>query len=41
MSGKEKPDDTVSNADTGYETGGVVSASGSSQLTKVKHTLVE
>ena len=42
MSGKqggEKPEDTVSNADTGYETSSVVSASSSSQITKVRHII--
>ena len=35
-----KPDDVASNADTGYETGSVASASSSSQTTKVRHTVV-
>ena len=35
-----KPDDVASNTDTGYETGSVASASGSSQTTKVRHTVV-
>ena len=37
----EKPEETASNADTGYETGSVLSTSSSSQITKVRHTLVE
>jgi hypothetical protein len=39
--GREKPEDTVSNADTGYETGSVVSASSSSQIMKVRHTMIQ
>ena len=35
-----KPDDVASNADTGYETGSVASASSSSQTIKVRHTVV-
>ena len=35
-----KPDDVASNTDTGYETGSVASASSSSQITKVRHTVV-
>ena len=37
----EKRDETASNADTGYETGSVTSVSTSSQITKVRYTLVE
>ena len=41
MSGEqEKPEDMVSNADTGYGTGSIISASSSAQITKVRHTLV-
>ena len=35
-----KPDDVASNTDTGYETGSVASASSSSQISKVRHTVV-
>ena len=35
-----KPVDVASNTDTGYETGSVASASSSSQITKVRHTVV-
>ena len=37
---KAKPDDVVSNTDTGYETGSVASASSSSRTTKVRDTVV-
>ena len=33
----EKPEETVSDADTSYETGSVVSTSNLSQITKVRH----
>ena len=33
----EKRDETASNADTGYETASVTSASSSSQIMKVRH----
>ena len=40
MSGEqEKPEDMVSNADTGYETSSVVSTSSSAQIRKVRHTM--
>ena len=35
-----KPDDMASNTDTGYETGSVASTSSSSQIMKVRHTMV-
>ena len=35
-----KPDDVASNTDTGYETGSVASSSSSSQIMKVRHTVV-
>ena len=38
---QRKPEDMVSNADSGYEIGSIVSALSSAQITKVRHTLVE
>jgi hypothetical protein len=37
--GRDTPDDVVSNTDTGYETSSIISASNSSQITKVRHIL--
>ena len=34
----EKAEDVASNADTGYDTSSIASASSSSQITKVRHT---
>ena len=41
VSGKlEKPEDMISNADTDYDTNSVISASSSSQITKVRHIYI-
>ena len=37
----EEPEETASNADTGHEKSSIVSTSSSSQLTKVRHPLME